>query len=623
MKHYSLSSFKDVQLTGGFWKDRQAVNTYTTVNAVYDRFEETGRFSALTLNWQEGDQNKPHIFYDSDTAKWIEGAAYTLYDTPNLQIEAKIDALIDCVEKGMTPEGYFNSFYLTIQRHKKFTNRSDHELYCLGHFIEAAVAYYEVTGKDKLLNLVQKYVAYVDELFRVKNAAQFETPGHEEIELALVRLWQVTKQQKHLELAKYFIDRRGKKLEDLCFEWFGPAYAQDQAPVRAQREAEGHVVRFTYLFSAAVDIARIYGDEELLKACQCVWQDVVTRKMYITGGVGNMKHGEAFGPAYCLPNDEAYTETCASIGLAMMAGRLLTVEPNAHYADLLELQAYNGALAGVSLDGEKFFYENPLEFRVTDNAYFRQTKASWRPNSRVKVFDCSCCPPNILRFIASIGQYFYTMGEERIYVNLYNEGIAHLEVSGVKVHIRQTTNYPWQGRVTLEVMPEERKNFQIAVRLPGWCKSPTVSSEGIEYKVEKGYAIFEKQWEQGDQIILDFPMSVKEMAAHPYITADCGRVALMRGPLVYCLEEVENGKGLTDIVLESKVDYTEQWQEEKLDGIIEIKFEAKKTCLRGWEDRLYKEWQVDEETIACTAIPYFAWSNRKLGEMAVWIRKSR
>lgn len=621
MQNNQIVSYKQVKLTKGFWAERQVVNETKTVQAIYDRFEETGRFNAMTLNWREGDPNKPHIFYDSDAAKWIEGAAYTLYHKRNDEVENKIEYLIDLIEQGMSEEGYYNSYYLTVERCKRWSNRNNHELYCAGHLMEAAVAYYEATGKDRLLKLMEKFANHIYEVFIEKQSAQFETCGHEEIELALVRMWQVTANRKYLEMAKHFIDKRGKRTEDLCFGWFSPAYGQDQAPVREQRQAEGHVVRFTYLFSAAIDLARAYQDEVLLTACKAVWKDVVTQKMYVTGGVGSLSHGESFGPAYYLPNEEAYTETCASIGMAMMAKRMLTVEPDGHYADILELQAYNGALAGVSLDGKSFFYENPLEVVPHERRYMQSVKATSRPISRVQVFDCSCCPPNLLRFIGSIGEYFYTISEECIYVNLYNEGETTLSLKGNEIKLIQHTNYPWDGKINFSIEVEKEEEFTIAIRIPSWCKVPKLICQDATYVIKNGYALFKRQWQSGDEIHIDFPMEVRELIAHPAVTAATGKVVLMRGPIVYCLEEQENGEHITDIVIPRDTHYEVEWREDLLDGVMTIQFEGKRHSLDVWQDKLYGEWSESYESQSCIAIPYYAWANRGEQEMTVWIKK--
>ncbi|MCL2060029.1 MAG: glycoside hydrolase family 127 protein, partial [Oscillospiraceae bacterium] len=383
-------SYRDVRITGGFWKRWQDAAAAGTIPAIYDQFTLTGRFDALAHKWRANEPHKPHIFYDSDAAKWIEGAAYSLYFRPDPETEKRIELLIDLIETGMSPEGYFNSYYQTVEPHERWTRRENHELYCAGHLIEAAVAYYESTGKRRFLDLMLRYAEYIRRIFVEDKSAAFRTPGHEEIELALVRLWQCTGDRKWLELAAHFVDLRGTDPAEHCFNnWFSPGYAQDQAPVMDQETAEGHVVRFGYLYAAVADLAAFRGDARLLAACRRVWRDVVERKMYVTGGVGNMKHGEAFGPAYFLPNYEAYTETCASIALAFFGRRLFAANPLAEYADICELQLYNGALAGISLDGRSFFYENPLSLRPSDEQFFNKNKASGRPVQRVEVFSCS------------------------------------------------------------------------------------------------------------------------------------------------------------------------------------------------------------------------------------------
>ncbi|MDR3120174.1 MAG: glycoside hydrolase family 127 protein [Clostridiales bacterium] len=649
--------YREVRITGGFWKAWQDVAAERTVPAVYRQFEQTGRFFALTHEWREGDPHKPHIFYDSDAAKWIEGAAYSLFFRPDAETERRIEALIDLIEAGMSAEGYFNSYYQTIEPHARWTRRENHELYCAGHLIEAATAYYEATGKRRFLDLMRRFAEYIRRTFAVERSAKFETPGHEEIELALVRLWQCTGERQWLELALRFVERRGKNPEEHCFGWFSPSYAQDQAPVAEQGTAEGHVVRFGYLFTAVADLARETGDMALLAACRRVWRDVCDRKLYVTGGVGNMKHGEAFGPAYFLPNFEAYTETCASIALAFFARRLLTIDPRGEYADIAELEFYNGALAGISLDGVGFFYENPLSFRPSDQTFLNAHRASGRPVRRVEVFDCSCCPPNILRMIASIGEWAYGVSEGGgpgqgggeppvLLVHHYLESTARLTFAGHMLTLRQETRYPWDGKVSLTIRVDGAESTgengasvgaegasaestgggaastitcTIGLRAPGWCESPKVNYETVQ---KDGYLYITREWRDGDVILLDLPMEVTELEANPYVSQDAGRVALRRGPIVYCVEGADNGERLEDLLIPTNAadaGYEAVWDDDLLGGAVALRFSAAR---RKPFSALYRKWQPEYEQTRVTAIPYYAWGNREEGEMTVWIRKA-
>ena len=621
--------YRNVKITGGFWKAWQDAAAAETIPAIYRQFSQTGRFGALEHKWRAGEPNKPHIFYDSDAAKWIEGAAYSLYFHPDPETEGRIEALVDLIEAGMSPEGYFNSYYQTVEPHERWTRRENHELYCAGHLIEAAVAYYEAVGKRRFLDLMLRYAGYINKIFVEDKSAAFLTPGHEEIELALLRLWQCTGDKKWLDLAGHFIKTRGTDPAEQCFNrWFSPGYAQDQAPVAEQETAEGHVVRFGYLFTAAAGYAAATGDAELLGACRRVWRDAVGRKMYVTGGVGNMKHGEAFGPAYMLPNFEAYTETCASIALAYFGRRLAEIDPLGEYADVCELQLYNGALAGISLDGRRFFYENPLAIRPSDQHFMNKNKASGRPAQRVEVFGCSCCPPNILRMIASAGEWMYSVkdgadaGAPVIYVHQYAQSEAKLTIPdkntgvGVGIMLTQTTRYPWDGDIELTVNTPSAFEAAIALRAPGWCGAPAVN---FEARADGGYLYINKIWNDGDMIKLELPMTVQELEANPYVSQDAGRAALRRGPLIYCVEGEDNGRRLEDLLIPAAASYEAVWDENLLGGVCKLRFRAAR---RKEFDGLYRVWAPEYEETEVTAIPYYAWGNRGEGEMAVWLRKA-
>jgi len=622
MKKLKSVSYQNVTLKDGFWKKWLDTVTDSTVDAVYEQFDQTGRVNAMTLNWREGDPNKPHIFYDSDIAKWIEGAAYTLQYKKNPELEDTIDALVNLIEDGMSAEGYFNSYYQTVEPFNRWTNRNNHELYCAGHLMEAAVAYYEVTGKRKFLELMERYADYIEAVFVTTQSAKFYTPGHEEIELALVKMYRATGEEKYLKLAKHFIDMRGQKTEKL-FDFFrdDPRYAQDQNPVREQQSAEGHVVRCGYLFSGAADVAMETDDQELLEACQRIFAEAMTTKMYITGGVGNMKHGEAFGPRYFLPNFEAYTETCASLAFAFLARRILNADPDSRYADNMERQLYNGALAGISLDGKHFFYENPLEQKPSDLTFMQVMGANGRPTERVRVFSCSCCPPNILRTLASIGDYFYSTDGNTLYTHLYGASRTKLTLDGKALTLVQTTRYPDDGKINVRIQTKEKIKATLAFRIPGWCKNPSVRCDGkAPDKIEKGYAYFEKVWQDGDKVDLNFRMEVRMMEADPRVYADCGKIALMRGPLVYCLEEADNGKNLCDIRIAQNPGFKVSYQPDLLKGVTTITFKGSHRK-DDFGDRLYREYTPDREEAAYTAVPYYAWCNRGEGEMTVWIQR--
>lgn len=548
----------------------------------------------------------------------MEGAAYCLILSKDAEIEERLEWLIDKIENGISGEGYFNSYYLIKCRSRRFQNRDHHELYCAGHLIEAAVAYYEATGKIRFLDLMQKYAEYIYDVFYVKKTSGFETPGHEEIELALVRLWQVTGNEKWLNLAAHFVERRGRNEEDKkCFEkMFDKGYGQDQSPVEEQTEPLGHVVRFMYLYTAVADLARETGNKKYADLCLRMWEEVVSKKMYVTGGVGNMSYGEAFGPAYFLPNFEAYTETCASIGMAYWAHRMLQMNADSRYADVLELQMYNGALAGVSFDGEHFFYENPLQARATDQRFLSERKACNRPVHRVKVFSCSCCPPNILRFVASIGSYMYTQTENTLFVHQYIQSDAEINLGGQKIIVEQITDYPYSGKVEIIIYTSNVFDGTIAVRIPGWCDKAEIDRTCVK---ERGYWYVKGIWKDKDRIVLNMPMEVQELEANPMVAQDTGKIALRKGPVIYCIESADNSGSIFDITISDKPDYRVCRREELLGGIDTIEFEAfRRKPFTG----LYQTKKSEYEKITVTAIPYHLWGNRSEGDMEVWINKA-
>ena len=397
-------SFRNTDITGGFWKKRTDINSTVSVWNVMKRFKETGRFDALSCNWKEGESNEPHIFWDSDVAKWIESVAYILEKNNLPELENFTDEIISDIAENQLEDGYYNCCYITKHLEKRWTDRTDHELYCLGHYIEAAVAYSKATGKDMLLDVVEKYLAYVYDVFVVKKEASFVTPGHEEIELALIKLYDHTGNEKYLEMCSFFVDSRGCTDEP---EYNGVAhkYSQSHLPVRLQFTAEGHSVRACYLYCAMADLARKTEDKELINACEKIFHDIITSKMYITGGIGSAGRGEAFTVPYDLPNLTAYSESCAALSLAWFAQRMLLIDADSRYSDTIERILYNNGLSSVSLDGKSFFYVNPLEIRteLLERNTSQENTHEWLPiTERKEVFDCSCCPPNINRMLARI-----------------------------------------------------------------------------------------------------------------------------------------------------------------------------------------------------------------------------
>ncbi len=628
------SKHNSVKFTGGFWQHFEEVNRVSTIPQNYKQSSESGRIEAMKLQWREGMPNHPHHFWDSDVAKWMEAVAFSLMKTPDSQLEAQVEEVIDSIEQGQTSDGYYNSYFQQIAPANRWQDlRIKHELYCAGHLMEAAVAYYEATGKRRFLDIMCKYADYIDQTFGPESEGKVPGyPGHEEIELALVKLYQATGNKKYLNLSKFFVDARGqdpnyfiKEMETLgtrnVNSWTEMEYFQAHKSVREQDEAVGHAVRACYLYSGMADVARETKDEGLTGACRNLWNNIVSKKMYITGAIGSCYHGETFTNAYDLPNEAAYAETCASIALLFFSYRMFQMEKNGKYIDVLERALYNGASSGISLDGKRFFYVNPLACYpngILSNGKKHIPRPEW--------FGCSCCPPNVARLRASLGQYFYDCSDSTIWVNLYNTSTADLEIAGNKIELVQTANYPWDGKVDLLVNVAEAAAFEIAVRIPGWCRDAVVKVNGgkIETKplLKDGYVYIKRSWISGDKVELDLPMPVELIHANPKVRHDCGRVALTRGPLVYCIEQQDNGTDLNTIELPKSTGFSLENDAQLLDGAVTLSANATRIDESTWGDALYST--KEPETVECKlkAVPYFCWGNREFGEMLVWIRQS-
>ncbi len=614
-------TYDRINITGGFWKDRQDLVRKTTVWNVYYRFKETGRFDALKLNWKEGEPNKPHFFWDSDVAKWIEGVAYLAQKKREPELEAIVDEVADCIERGRMADGYFNSYYQQIEPQNRFTIRDKHELYCLGHWIEAAIAYDHATGKGKLLSLIKDYVALVKRIFMEENSAVFEAPGHEEIELALVKLFDYTGDRQYLDLSLYFVNKRGQKGKpNQGWAQYNRAYEQDHKPVREQTEAIGHAVRAVYLYCAMADLADRLDDQDLKTAAERLYRNIVEEKMYITGAIGSTRRyeaikapdepavsymGEALEEGFHLPNESSYAETCAALGLALFARRMQLLNPDAHYADTIERVIYNGFLSGMSLDGKAFFYVNlqeiDLEARERMHTFGRNERLY--PTERVEVFNCSCCPPNVVRFIPSIAEFLYHYNSETIYVNQYIQSDASFD----DCKIVQTTNYPYNGAVKLQFSGKAKK---LAVRIPAWCKNYTVTQNkrSITPVVTNGYAEISAQ--DGDIFELHFEMTPRRMYANPKIHANRGKVAVSCGPFIYCMEGVDNGEHLGEVALvegELKQSFDESLN-------LPILFAP---AVRVSVNGLYAD-EIIQTPFTAKLIPFFSFANRGSSDMRIW-----
>lgn len=618
----------------GFWGNRIDAVADKTAMILYDRCVAAGMFDqidpdrpvpAVRMPFHTRADGSPdhmnvQMFWDSDVAKVIETAAYALYRKPNADLEAKIDAIIAMFEKLQLPDGYVNSWFIRMQPGKRWTNLRDcHELYCAGHLMEAAVAYFHATGKRALLDVLCRYADHIDATFGPRPGQKRGYCGHEEIELALVRLGRATGEQRYLDLARYFIDERGRQphyfdaeavargADPKQFRHKTYDYNQSHAPVREQTKVTGHAVRAMYLYSAMADVATEFSDDSLTTPLAKLWNDLTSKQMYVTGGIGPQASNEGFTEDYDLPNETAYAETCASVGLAMWASRMLGRGPDRRYADILERALYNGALAGLSTDGATFFYDNPLESRGHHHRWI------WHR--------CPCCPPNIARTVASIGSYMYAVAADEAAVHLYGDSTARLTVAGAAVTLTQATTYPWDGRVTLTVGVAAQTRFGLALRVPGWCDAPalTINGEAIPADLVNGYYRIRRVWRDGDSVVLELPMAVRALRANPKVRADIGRVALARGPLIYCAEAVDNGADLNAILIaDTGGAKTETLP--GLNGAVAVDLKARRERVDGWDGTLYDTRPPAREDATLRLVPYHLWDNREPGEMLVWIR---
>ncbi len=597
--------FSNTRITGGFWKHKQALVRRVTTGAVYDRFLDTGRIDAFRFDWKPGSPNQPHYFWDSDVAKWMEGVAYQLAQKPDARLEKKIDDLVDLIEKNQCDDGYFNIFFTVVQPENRFTNRDWHELYCAGHLMEAAVAYYHATGKRKFLDCMCRYADYIEKRFVMDADTPFATPGHEEIELALVRLYECTGEARYLSLAKHFVDMRGESLEMLP-DWMDVSYSQSHAPVREQRTAEGHAVRAMYLYCGMADVAYHTGDTELQAACEAIFDNVAEKRMYITGGIGSSGAGEAFTVDYDLPNLISYTETCAALALALFANRMLRFGADAKYSDVVERVMYNGFMSSLSLDGKSFFYQNPLEIMPRmhkRDVSVHHSSVNLPPMQRQEVFACSCCPPNIVRFIPSIANMLYSEDGEVIYVHQFMQSLTTIERDGKMLVLEQVTRYPENGKVKIKLSGGDAR---IAVRIPGWF-------DGYRGETRKGYAYFDLK--DGEELTFDFTMKPVFVEARPEVVFDAGRYAVMRGPVLYCMEGADNGELLRDITLDSRARFKNG--KHAVLGVPQLTVRAWRT-VREPNAPLYRQKTQNKEKVDAILIPYYAFANRGESEMQVW-----
>jgi DUF1680 family protein len=618
-----------VELSGLFG-DRQDAICNSTAETLLDRCVEAGMVRAIDTSqpspgiviplqpWAGSTQ----MFWDSDLGKSIETVAYSLYRRKNPKLEARVDAIIDMYGKMQDEDGYLNAWFQRVQPGRRWTNlRDHHELYCAGHLIEGAVAYYQATGKRKLLDIMCRYADYMIKVFGHGEGLLRGYCGHEEIELALVKLSRVTGEQKYLDLAKYFIDERGTEPNYFTQEairdgrdpknFIQKTYEYNQAhqPVRDQTKVVGHAVRAMYLYSGMADIATEYNDDSLTAALETLWNDLTTKQMYVTGGIGPAAANEGFTDYYDLPNESAYAETCASVGLVFWANRMLGRGPNRRYADIMEQALYNGAMAGLSLDGKTFFYENPLESAGKHHRWI------WH--------HCPCCPPNIARLLASVGSYMYALADDEIAVHLYGESTARFEIGGAKIVLSQKTRYPWEGAIHFDIATDEPSRFALSLRIPEWAVGAAVKVNGETIDLPSitvdGYARIEREWKSSDAVDMDIPLAIRALWANPMVRQDAGKAALMRGPLVYCVETTDNGQGLNGIELSGNVADATTAEITELEGAIALDLPVLRDDA-DWGADLYRTSPPKAREATARFVPYPFWDNRSPGEMLVWIR---
>jgi uncharacterized protein len=620
-----------VRFDGHFWGSRLEINRTVTIPAVYRKLKEHGQIDALRMDWKPGMPKKPHIFWESDIAKWMEAAAYSLAVHADPELETAMDALVAALGKVQQPDGYLNVYFTIVEPDARFTNLRDrHEMYCAGHLIEAAVAYAQATGKTQFPEIMQRYVDLIDRTFGPGPGQKRGYPGHEELELALVKLYRFTEEERCLRLSQFFVNERGAQPhyydaearargEDPADYWAKTyEYNQAHVPVRDQVDAVGHSVRAVYLYSAMADLAAETGDESLLEACQRLFESAAVRRMYVTGGIGSAAANEGFTWDYDLPSEPAYSETCAAIGLFLWSHRMLQMDLDGRYADVMERCLYNNILASTSLEGGRYFYVNPLEIQRQHHDLMRLKHLP--SGHRQEWYECACCPPNIARLFAALGGFFYTAGDDELVLHHYAAGSVTVRVGDVEVRLRQETDYPWSGDIQLQLELDRPAEFSLRLRIPGWCRRAIVLANGevMPLHVERGYAHCRRIWKPGDTITLHLDMPVERIYAHPHVSAAAGRVALQRGPLVYCLESEDNGLQLNAIRLPRAAQLDASYDPELLGGVITLSAAALRASEQRWND-LYRAYPPGLEKFTIKAVPYFTWDNQAEGDMLVWL----
>jgi len=576
------------------------------------------------------------VFQDTDVAKWLEAVGFSLAAQKDEALERTADEVIDIIAKAQCEDGYLNTYFTIKEPGKRWGDLCEgHELYTAGHMMEAAVAYYLGTGKQKFLEVMVRFADLICDTFGVQEGKIHGYPGHQEVEIGLIKLYQVTGERRYLEQAKYFIDARGvgenyflKELNRPGFSYifpefkdYEPIYSRSHLPVRGQRTAEGHAVRAMYMYSAMADLAEACEDETLMEACCTLWDNMTQKRMYITGSIGSSGILERFTTDYDLPNDCNYSESCASIGMAMFGQRMGNITGEAKYYDVVERALYNTVLAGIALDGKSFFYVNPLEV-WPDNCIPRTSREHVKP-VRQKWFGVACCPPNIARTLASLGQYIYGADQNSLYVNLFISNQTSVDLGGREISVQMQTRFPWDMSVDIACKGVPASGIRLAVRIPDYAGSFTVTKAGTQqplaFSREKGYAVISLTEDAGLRIEMD--AKARFVRSNPLVRADSGKVALVRGPIVYCLEEVDNGPNLAAVYVDSGTEIKEEkW--DLMGEITGLTLSGKRISAKGWgDDELYGLHPVVWEDVKLKAVPYAYWNNRGTGEMIVWVKE--
>jgi len=644
MRLHSLD-LKQISIRDAFWSKHVDLVRNTIIpyqwEAMNDRIEDAESSHCLENFRIAAGRTKGEfygaVFQDTDVAKWLEAVGFSLACYPDEQLEKTADEVIDLIAEAQCEDGYINTYFTIKAPDKRWSDLCEgHELYTAGHLMEAAVAYYQGTGKRKFLDCMCRFADLIADTFGTEEGKLHGYPGHEEVEIGLIKLYGVTGVRKYLDLAKYFVDARGagenyfmKELSrpdyKMIFPEFAdytPEYSQSHRPVREQTTAEGHAVRAVYLYCAMADLAGAYDDEGLKTACERLWNNIVEKRMYITGGIGSSGILERFTTDYDLPNEYNYSESCASIGLALFGLRMNRITGKSSYMDVAERALYNTMLAGVALDGKSFFYVNPLE--VWPPACMDGTSKKHVKSVRQKWFGVACCPPNIARTLASLGQYIYAADEEngRLYVNLFVSNEAEAGLKGHVVKVQTETKFPWENRLKIKLTDVPEDGMELMLRIPDYAKNYTVLCDGktAGIRQESGYQKVDVT--KDCELLVSFEAPAHYVYANPQVRADAGKTAIVRGPLVYCMEECDNGANLPAVSADTEADLTEE-KSDLFGGCIVVKGSGKRICEDSWQGGLYGDVKPQYEDTHFTAVPYAYWNNRGEGEMLVWMRTQK